>query len=194
MTEYYDYNWRRIALVVAIAAVIGFLVWLLLIRDDGGDEEVPGLPGVVVVTEVEPFGPALAEPDDLRNAAAQVAHDVYWAGKDEEGDLELTLTADGRAFVRYLTEGATPGQETADFLTVGTYHVENAEAALQEVAGREGRESFTTPDGGLAVTDVAEPERVYFSPPGSDLQIEVFDPEPGRARQLVETGEIEPIG
>src|SRR5687767_5490409 len=191
MSDYYEDNWLRIGIVVAVAALAGFLVWMFLIRDD---DDGPDLPGTVVTTEVGPFGPALAGPDELRDAAAQVGHPVYWAGKGENGDLELTLTSDGRTFVRYLTDGAAAGVETADFLTVATYAVANAEAALEEVAAREGRETFVIPSGGVGVADPAEPTRVYFSPAGLDLQVEVFDPEPGRARQLVESGEIEPIG
>jgi hypothetical protein len=190
---YYEYNWVRIGIVAAVAVLIGFLVWLFAIRGDDSDDS-GSVPGVVVPTEVQPFGPALAEPDDLKNAAAQVGHPLYWAGKKEDGDLELTLTADGRAFVRYLTGGAAPGTDTPDFVTVGTYEVDNAEAALEEVAGREGRESFDVPTGGIAVADSAEPTRVYFVPAGTDLQVEVFDPEAGRARELVESGQIQPIG
>ncbi len=192
MSDYYEYNWLRIGVVVAVAVVIGFLVWLLVIRDD--DEGTSGAPGVVVATEVEPFGPELAGSGALRDAAAQLGHPVYWAGREEEGEIEVTLTADGRTFVRYLTGGAIAGDETADFLTVATYEVENAEAALEEVAGREGREAFTVPGGGLAVADAAQPQRVYFTPAGSDLQVEVFDPEPGRARELVASGQVQPLG
>ena len=193
MTDYYEYNWLRIGIVIVVAAAIGIGVWLLFIKGDD-DESSGGPPGQVVATEVQPFGPALASADDLKNAAAQVAHPLYFAGKKEDGDLELTLTADGRAFVRYLTDGAQPGDENAEFLTVGTYQVDNAEAALQDVGSREGRESFQAADGGLAVADAADPTRVYFNPAGSDLQVEVFDPEVGRARELVESGQIQPIG
>jgi hypothetical protein len=194
MTDYYyDYNWRRIGLVVGVAVVIGLLVWLLFIKGDD-DESSGGLPGKVVATEVQPFGPASAGGDDLKNAATQVGHPIYWAGRHQDGDVELTLTADGRAFVRYLIGGAQPGDENANFLTVGTYQVDNAAEAIQEVAGREGRESFDVPGGGVAVADAAEPTRVYFSPAGTDLQVEVFDPEAGRARELVESGQIQPIG
>jgi hypothetical protein len=191
MTDYYEYNWRRIGAVIAVAVVIGFLVWLLVIRDDDGEDS--GAPGVVVAVEVQPFGPALGGAGELKDAAAQVGHPVYWAGRDQEGDIEVTLTADGRTFVRYLTGGAAPGDEAADFLTVATYEVENAESALQDVAGREGRESFAVPGGGLAVADAAQPQRVYFTPAGSDLQVEVFDPEPGRAQELVASGQIQPL-
>ena len=186
----HEQNWLRIGAVVAVAAVVGFLVWLLVIRDD----EDSDAPGRVVATEVGPFGPAIAGPTELRDAAAQVGHDVYWAGEGQDGDVELTLTADGRAFVRYLTGKAKPGAAKADFLTIATYRLDDAEAVLEEVAGREGRESFGLPGGGLAVANSAEPQRVYFTPEGSDLQVEVFHPEAGRARELVESNEIEPIG
>ena len=191
MMDYYDYNWRRIGTVIAVAVLIGVAVWFFLIKGD--DDEASGPPGTVVATEVDPFGPRFAGGGELKDAAVQVGHPIYWAGKQQDGELEFTLTADGRAFVRYLTDGAGPGDEQANFLTVGTYQVDNAEAALEDIAGREGRESFVVPDGGIAVVDAAQPQRVYFSPAGSDLQIEVFDPEAGRARELVESGQIQPV-
>lgn len=96
--------------------------------------------------------------------------------------------------MRYLTGGADPGVKKADFLTVATYEIKDATAVLDEVAGREGRESFDLPGGGLAVINPAEPERVYLAPAGTDLQVEVFHPEPGSARELVDSNQIEPIG
>jgi hypothetical protein len=174
-----------------VAAAVGFLVWLLAIRDD---EDEPSGTASVAARGVGPFGPAIAGPAELRDAAGQVGHDVYWAGEGQEGDVELTLTGDGRVFVRYLTGGADPGVKKADFLTIATYEIKDAEAVLEEVAGREGRESFDVPGGGLALVNSAEPERVYLTPGGTDLQVEVFDPEPGRARELVESNQIEPIG
>ena len=192
MTDYYEYNWRRIVTVIAVALLIGIVVWFLFIKGDDDDGE-SDLPGQVVATEVAPFGPDFAGGGDIKDAIEQVGHPIYWAGKDQDGEIEFTLTTDGRAFVRYLTDGASPGDEEANFLTVSTYAVDNAEAALEEVAGREGRESFEVPGGGIAVVDAAQPQRVYFSPAGSDLQIEVYDPEAGRARELVESGQIQPV-
>jgi hypothetical protein len=34
---------------------------------------------------------------------------------------------------------------------------------------------------------------VYFSYPHEDVQVEVYDPEPGRALNLVKTGVIRPV-
>jgi hypothetical protein len=181
----------RIAAIVAVAAAAGLLVWLLAVRDDGEDS---GEASSVVSREVRPYGPAIAGPAELQDAAGQLGHDVYCAGEGQTGDAELTLTADRRAFVRYLTGGAEPGVEEAAFLTVATYEVEDAEGVLQKVAGRQGRQSFEPPGGGLAVVNGAEPERVYLTPADTDLQVEVFHPDPGRARELVESNEIAPIG
>jgi hypothetical protein len=181
---------RRVGGAIALALVAAFLVWLLLIRDDS--EEPAGTSGTEATT-VEPFGPAFVGERQLREAAQTVGHPVYWAGPDQDGEPELTVTTDGRVFLRYITGEEGAGVQRADFLTVATYSVANAEEALQEVAGREGRESFELPDGGLAVVDTANPERVYFVPSGSGLQVEVFHPQVGVARELVETNEIEQI-
>lgn len=190
----YGPQWPRIGAVVAAALLAGFLVWLLVIRDDDDDDGSRRSNPAVVATEVRPYGPALASAGELRAAAGQVGHDVYWAGEDYAGDVELTLSGDGRAFVRYLTGNSEPGVEESKFLTIATYEIEDAAGVLEEVAGREGRESFEPARGGLAVFSDAEPERVYFTPQGSDLQVEVFHPDVGEARELVESGEIEPIG
>lgn len=181
----------RLGAVIAVALVAGFLVWLLFIRSDDNDTAPRG---EVVATQVQPFGPAIATPRNLRDAAAQVGHEIYWAGPDEPGRVELTLAADGRAFVRYLTGGAEPGRQAADFLTIATYRIGDGFAATSDVAGREGNESFDIEDGGIAVFARDDPERVYFAYPGSELQVEVFDPRPERARDLVETNQIVPIG
>jgi hypothetical protein len=170
--------------------IVGFLVWLLLVRDDddsgnnGGQRQVPAF---------EPFGPEFAGPAGLRDAADEVGHEVYWAGDDEDGEVELTVTADGRVFVRYLTGGVNAGVPEGDYLTVNTLELPDAQAATRDLAEASGAESFDVPGGGLAVVDAANPERVVFTEPGSDLQVQVFDPTAGRARELVESGQIEPI-
>lgn len=192
MTDAPKYSFQRIGpgAAIAVALVVGFLVWLIFIRTGDDDTETP----VEAGPQVQAVGPEFASPSDLRAAAAEVGHEIYWAGPDEDGRVELTVTTDGRAFVRYLTGGAEPGRQAADFLTVATYRIGDGFAATSEVAGREGRESFELDGGGLAVLDPADPERVYFAYPDSELQIEVFDPRPGRARELVEANEIVPIG
>jgi hypothetical protein len=188
--QQYSIHRVRLGAVIAVALAVAFLVWLIFIRGDDNDTAPPG----DVATQVQPFGPAIANRGNLRDAADQVGHEIYWAGPDEPGRVELTLSADGRAFVRYLTGGAEPGRQAADFLTIATYNIGDGFAATSEVAGREGNESFEIDDGGIAVFAADRPERVYFAYPGSELQVEVYDPQPERARELVEANEIVPVG
>ncbi len=178
---------------MAAALLVGFLVWLLVIRDDD-DDGGQGEKAAVVATEVRPFGPAISDAAELRDAAGQVGHDIYWAGDDYPGEVELTLSGDGRVFVRYLTTTDELAVQKAKFLTIATYEIEDATAVLEGVATREGRESFEPAGGGIGVVNTSEPERVYFTPEDTDLQIEVFHPDPGEARELVESGQIQPIG
>jgi hypothetical protein len=190
--QQYSIQRVRLGAAIAVALAVAFLIWLIFIRN-GDDETTPrGQPAA----QVEPFGPEVATRAGLRDAAAELGHEIYWAGPDEPGRVELTVSRNGQAFVRYLTGGAEPGRAGGrpDFLTVATYPLGDAFAATSEVAGREGRESFEVDGGGIAVFSTGNPERVYFAYPDSALQVEVFDPDPGRARDLVEADRIVPIG
>ena len=48
-------------------------------------------------------------------------------------------------------------------------------------------------DGGVALVDKKHPTSVYVAYPHVNLQIEVYDPNPGRAQQLLESGQIAPV-
>ena len=47
---------------------------------------------------------------------------------------------------------------------------------------------------GIAVYTRARPESVYIAHPRSELQIEVFDPSPRKARQIALSGRVKPVG
>ena len=47
---------------------------------------------------------------------------------------------------------------------------------------------------GIAVYSRARPESVYIAYPGRELQIEVYDPSPRKARQLARSGRVKPVG
>ena len=57
---------------------------------------------------------------------------------------------------------------------------------------RPGETTGHTPDGGLVV-GVAESHNAYIAYPGTDLQIEVYDPKAGRAFELATAGAISRI-
>jgi hypothetical protein len=130
---------------------------------------------------------------ELAELPATVGHPVYWAGPTRDFTYELTRTSDGRIYIRYLPAGVSIGSNQPKYLTVGTYPLMNALAAVRGIAKRLHVTPMKLSGGGAAVQDTKHPTSVYFAYPGSDYQIEVFDPSPARALQLVVSGKIIPI-
>jgi hypothetical protein len=122
-----------------------------------------------------------------------VDHRIYWAGERPGKRYELTISDQGNIFVRYIDPDTPVGSRQVASLTIGTYPVPDAYAATKGVADQPGAKTGETPDGGFVVTNRNNPQSVYIAFPGSDHQIEVFDPNPKTAFALAESGAVVPI-
>ncbi len=171
----------RVALAVLVAIAVGLGLWL----NRGGDDSAPSAPasirGIVSFSE-------------LRSIAGAGPNPIYWAGARPGTELELTRESDGSAFVRYLPAGAEAGDPRADFLTIGTYLVADAAASIRRLVGSHGAGVRTGSDGSLIAADPRKPSSVYIAKPGSEVEVEVFDPSPRRALSLALSGSVEPAG
>jgi hypothetical protein len=177
----------RIGAVVAIAIAAAFVVWLLVKHGDSDSGQGAETTVVPAIT------PVAATPERLRELSVEAGHPVYWLGPQANRTYELTRTSDDRIFVRYLPESVDVGSDAAVYPIVGTYPFPDAYAGLQDLAKKKNEVSFTAPKGGLAVYSASRPTNVYLAFPGSDSQIEVFDPSAGRARDLVASGRVAPV-
>lgn len=174
----------RIAAAIGIAlAIIIILVLVLAGGDDEGGSDEPAASGEAEAASVE----------DLQELADSVEHPVYWAGEQEGKQYELTVSEEGNIFVRYLDADVEIGSRDVASLTIGTYPVPDAFGALQKNAKQPGALRGKTPDGGLVVSNEASANSVYIAYPGTDIQIEVYDPNPKLAFETATSGEIEPI-
>lgn len=182
MNLWYESRGAVIAAVVASVAVAGFLVWLLVIRDDGTTTGVDA--GAV---------PVEASEADLAALSETVGHPIYWIGEQEGTKVELTRLSDDQVYLRYLDEGAAIGDPRPDFLSVGTYPVGNAYEKLEAVAQLEGTAAEMLDEGALAVQSDEAPESVYVAYPDRDLQIEVYDPNPRQAFRIATSGAVQPV-
>jgi hypothetical protein len=172
---------RRIATAVVALLAVGLLGWVLLRGDDDAGPQAGE--------------PQAADAQQLRELSASVGHPVYWASDPAAGaELELTHQADGRIYVRYLSDGAEVGDDRPGFTTVGTYPVPAAFAALSKEAKRPSAIVRDLPGGGLAYMSSERPTSVYLAWPGSDYEVEVFDPSPKHALDLVLRGKVAPVG
>jgi hypothetical protein len=170
------------ALTVAAVAAITLSLFAIFGSSGGGDAtteelEVPtGQPTLVSEEQFREFGRGR----DL----------VYWAGPRNETQLELTVSAEGHVFVRYLPADDEAGDSSAGYLTVATYKVDDAYERLVSRVSEGGFTPVDNESGALVVTDDADTSRAYFAFQGSDVQVEVFAPQPGRALELVLDGSL----
>ncbi len=133
--------------------------------------------------------PVMVSEAALASVAAAAGGELYWAGPRSTQRYELTRTTPGGYLVRYLPAGTPLGAETP-LLTVGTYRVANAIAAIRRLGRASGAYLIHTPDGGFAAVNPHFPRSVYLAFPGSNAEVEVFDPSLARARALVASGKI----
>ena len=176
----------RIGAVVAVALLIGIVVWLLVRGDGNGSGTDSTATGPAV-------GPVAATQERLRSLSIDEGHPIYWAGTKANTTYELTRTSSGRIFIRYLPKGAPVGVDKADYTIVGTYPVPNATGVLEGLAKKSGEQQLSVPGGGIAVYSTSQPTNVYVAYPGSNLQIEVFDPSADRAQRIVTSGQVVPV-
>ena len=172
------------ALVTRLLAVLAALV---VIAGCGGGESTPT---TTTGTRAEPVK---ASPDALRKVAAVVGHPVFWVTDQTPATYELTQTAGGRIYIRYLPQDVGLGDPRPSFLTVGTYPQSDAFAAVQRAAKRPGAVVTGLDGGGLMVSQRDTPTSVFFATPTSSVLVEVFDPTANRAATLITTGAVQPI-
>jgi hypothetical protein len=173
---------RRLYGGLAAAALI--VIALILLLSGGGDDDSSG---------DEAGAPEIISVDSLRDAVSAHEPPVYWAGEQQGTEVELSEPESGRSYIRYLTDGAEPGDERADFLTVGTYAQEDPIAALREQGKEPGGVIAKAPGEAIVYFNRTQPSSVYLAYPGVEAQIEVYDPNFTRALQLVNSGQIVPV-
>lgn len=176
----------RAGAVIAVALLAGFLVWLLVVRDDDSSSS-SGTTTTSARAEPVPITPA-----GLRTLASAVGRPIYWAGPKSGVTYELTKTDGDRVFIRYLPKGVATGSSDP-YLTIGTYPLQDAFAVTRRQAQHEGSVKVAIGGGGIAFYSDNSPANVYFAYPRSDYQIEVYDPSPARARQLVSSGQVSEV-
>jgi hypothetical protein len=184
----------RVAALLGVGIAV-IVVAILLISGGGNDENnnTSAASGNGGGTASGATKPIEASADRLSELAGVVGHPVYWAGARPGKKYELTVDNSQNIYIRYLDPGVPIGSKDVSALTVGTYPVQNATAALRGQADKPGATTESAPGGGFVLTSADAPQSAYIAYPNSDYQIEVYDPVPGRALNLATSGGIVPI-
>jgi hypothetical protein len=167
----------RVAAVLVLAAAVGAAVYFFVVR--GSTENTPVATGQG----------AIAISEQGLQTLASLGQPIYWAGARTGDTYELTQSPQGRVFVRYLPPGAAVGSLSI-YLTVATYPVANAYAATKTIASDTGSVRIPIAGGGIAFYKTDRPTNIYIAYPGSNYQVEVFDPIGKDARTLVADGGV----
>ena len=130
-------------------------------------------------------------PESALELARSLGHPIYWAGAKKGYTYELNRNPNGSLFVRYLPPGVRVGSKKT-YLSVATYPFTDALAGIQRVAKQKGQRPIKLAGGGLAVYNPKIPTDVHLAYPGSNYQVEVFDPA-RKTRQIVASGQITSI-
>jgi hypothetical protein len=169
-------------------AVVGVLILFLLLSSDGDDDSgssdtvsAEAAPAVQVVSESELLG-----------AMEGVGYPVYWAGPRLGVKYEVSRPEEGRTFVRYLPKGEE-AESDKPFLTVGSYQQPDALASIRELGQKPGAVLVRIAGGGSAYTKTPQATSAYLAFPGVETQVEVYDPKPGKALDLIRSGAIVPV-
>jgi hypothetical protein len=136
-------------------------------------------------------GAVSVSPAQLKTLASSLGHAVYWVGREPGVTYELTRTAGGSVYLRYLPHGIRVGTKKP-YLTIGTYPVANSFSVTRRLSRKPGAIPVTIADG-VAFYEEARPTNIYLAYRGDDLQIEVYDPSAGRAQELVTSSRIRPV-
>jgi hypothetical protein len=174
---------RRLVGATAAAALVGVAVVLALVGGGGDDH-----------SEAFESPPHFTDVADLTDLEASSGHSIYWAGPLPATHLELTSEASGNVYLRYLPRGTEAGDPSPRFLTVGTYPLPDPVAALRRTATKSSSSLGHAAGGGVVLVNPSSRGSVYLAYPGSELQIEVYDPALGKALQLIRSGAIRPVG
>jgi hypothetical protein len=181
----------RAGALIAVVIAVGVIVWLLVRGGDDGDK--PAATTAPAARAPQRSAPEKTSIAALRKLAAASGHSIFWARPAKGVTYELSRTNDGSIYIRYLPAGVKLGDPRPNFLTVGSYPLVKPFATVQSAAKKQGAIVRKLSHGGLAVTNSDRPTSVYFAYPSSTVLVEVYDRTPGRARELVTSGRIEPI-
>lgn len=168
--------------------MVGVILILLL---SGGDDDDSGSSDTVSTEAAAPAVQVVAE-SELLGAMEGVGYPVYWAGPRLGVKYEVSRPEEGRAFVRYLPKGEE-AESAKPFLTVGSYQQPDALAGIRELGQKQGAILVRIAGGGAGYSQGPKATSAYLAFPGVETQVEVYDPKPGKALDLIRSGAIVPV-
>lgn len=167
----------RWGIVVAVA-IVALIAWLVVRGGRSGSSA---------------HNSQVLSKSELREAAAGFGSPLYWAGPALNAEYELVNVANGGHQLRYVPAGEHSEAASARALTVGSYPLADAAAAIRAVARQPWAVIRHGAGGREVVSSRRNPGSVYFASPDNSVEVEVYAPSPQRAMRLALSGRIRPV-
>lgn len=178
----------RIGVLGCVLAGAAVGSWLMVTSSDASTT-----PQVTSTLASAPTAPArIVSGEELTILAGDVSHPVYWLGDRAGRSPEWSVGPDSAVIIRYLP-GNPMEDRTGPVLSVATYPTSDASEVLELAGQRPGALSDVLPGGSPATTISAQATNAYFAAPEQQVVVEVFSPVPGRAYELIRTGQLEQV-
>jgi hypothetical protein len=162
--------------LIAVGLVAMLMIWAAVLVTTGAS--TPPTPATTVTA---------GSADELHRLVAPIKHWVFWIGPKEGYKYELDQQADGTVVIRYLPPAGSAGLEVA------TYPFLGASLVIHALGQQSCCTAVVMPGAGSAESPNDNPNDVRVGFPGVDYQVEVYDPMPGSAKQLVSSGRLTPV-
>jgi hypothetical protein len=118
---------------------------------------------------------------------------MYWIGPQKGYGYEVERTSNGNVFVTYLPPGVKSSGHRGAYVVIGTYPVANAADGLRKVAEKATQKITVLPSGAVVLFTPKHPRSGYIAYPNSDVEVEIYAPEPLQARKLTLSGRLRPV-
>jgi hypothetical protein len=120
--------------------------------------------------------------------------EAYWTGPVVGAKYVLDTSEVNRVTIRYLLEGDSVDDIDSGKRVVSTYHVNDGYSVITNAANFKGTTGLSTVNGNRILFYENYPKNIYLGIKGKDVEIEIYDKEPGRALQLAITeGLVRPV-
>jgi hypothetical protein len=185
-------NASKVNKKISFVAILVFAVLVSWITYNNISNKSSSKSASIIVSklrEVTPFGPEIVSADDVKKAVSTVGHALYWVGEKTNHQIEMTITKNGSVYIRYLPLGVKVGTKE-QFLTIATYSDLNGYAHVQASAKNVGTISQADSAGAFVVESSKDSLNAYFAYNNYPIQVEVFTTTPGKAWNLIQTGQV----
>ena len=191
----------RAIVIVVLGVAILIVAWLLSSNGTQDSTQLPptnatsNLPttqsgGNNSELKLTPITASIVSKDELISATKDLGFPIYWNGKMKDTNLELTILAEGKVFVRYLPNDISAGA-AEPYFTVASYYDPAGYARVLNLGSAEGAKFIKYSGGAVAASTSELDSNIYFAFDGNPAVYNVYAPDAQVAWDGLESGTLE---